>query len=67
MVLGIPPVPWLERLRGFLGEDDEAWEMAAREVGRIARKIGARSWSQLLPHLPEAEEFARWIQKGGEG
>jgi HrpA-like RNA helicase len=51
---------------GFLGEDDEA-----REVGRIAREVGARSWSQLLSHLPEAEEIARriqiQIQKGGEG
>jgi superfamily II DNA or RNA helicase len=49
---------------GFLGEDDEA-----RGVGRIAREVGARSWSQLLPHLPEAEEFARRIRiwKGGEG
>jgi hypothetical protein len=51
---------------GFLGEDDDA-----RGVGRIACEIGARSWSQLLPHLPEAEELARWIQiqtqRGGEG
>jgi ATPase subunit of ABC transporter with duplicated ATPase domains len=51
---------------GFLGEDDEA-----KGVGRVAREVGARSWSQLLPHLPEAEELARWIQiqtqKGGEG
>jgi N-acetylmuramic acid 6-phosphate (MurNAc-6-P) etherase len=51
---------------GFLGEDDDA-----RGVGRIAREVGARSWSQLLPRLPGAEEFARWIhiqiQKGGGG
>jgi hypothetical protein len=51
---------------GFLGEDDDA-----RGVGRIAREVGARSWSQSLPRLPEAEEFAHriqiQIQKGGEG
>jgi HrpA-like RNA helicase len=62
MVLKNPDVPWLARLRHLLGEDDEAWEMAAREVGRIAREVGARSWSQLLPHLPEAEELARRVQ-----
>ncbi len=68
MVLETPDIPWLEQLRGILGEDDKTWEMAAREVGRIAREVGARGWSQLLPHLPEAEEFARWIhRKGGEG
>jgi HrpA-like RNA helicase len=70
MVLEGLDVPWLEQLRAFLGEDDKAaWEMAAKEVGRIAREVGARSWSQLLPRLPGAEEFARWIrsQKGGEG
>jgi HrpA-like RNA helicase len=68
MVLENPGIPWLERLKHLLGEDAEAWEMAAREVGRIAREVGARSWSQLFPHLPEAEEFARLIQirKGGE-
>jgi hypothetical protein len=49
--------------------DDKAQEMAAKEVGRIARQVGARSWPQLFPHLPEAEEPARRIQiwKGGEG
>jgi hypothetical protein len=51
---------------GFLGEDDEA-----RGMGRIAREVGARSRSQLLPHLPGVEELALWIQiqtqKGGEG
>jgi hypothetical protein len=49
---------------GFPGEDDGVWE-----VGRIARKVGARSRSQLLPRLPEAEGLACQIriQKGGEG
>jgi hypothetical protein len=52
---------WNERL-------DLEKEMAAKEVGRIAREVGARSWSQLLPHLPEAEELARRVQiwKGGK-
>jgi HrpA-like RNA helicase len=69
LVLENPGVPWLERLKALLGGDDKSWEMAAKEVGRIAREVGARGWSQLLPHLPEAEELARWIQiqKGGEG
>ncbi|MFZ8844353.1 DEAD/DEAH box helicase [Thermoflexus sp.] len=69
LALESPDIPWLERLKGLLGEDDEAWRMAAGEVGRIAREVGARSWSQLLPHLPEAEELARRIRirKGGEG
>jgi hypothetical protein len=69
MVIENPGIPWLERLKDLLGEDDKAWEMAAKEAGRIACEIGARSWSQLLPRLPEAEEFARRIriQKGGEG
>jgi hypothetical protein len=59
----------LERPKDLLGEDDKAQEMAAGEVGRIAREVGARSWPQLLPHLPGAGELARWIRirKGGEG
>jgi hypothetical protein len=62
MVIENLGIPRLERLKDLLGEDDKAREMAAREVGRIAREIGARSWSQLLPHLPEAGELARRIQ-----
>jgi HrpA-like RNA helicase len=69
LVLENPDIPWLKRLKDLLGEDDKAWKMAAGEVGRIAREVGARSWAQLSPHLPEAEELARriQIQKGGEG
>jgi ATP-dependent helicase HrpB len=41
-----------------------AWGRGGRVVvvERIAREVGARSWSQLLPHLPEAEELARRVQ-----
>jgi len=69
VVIAAPAGPKKSTVIHLLPARGRSGRVVVVEPRRIAREVGARGWSQLLPHPPEAEGLARRIriQKGGEG
>jgi hypothetical protein len=57
------PDPWAYQVRRLL-DQAQAWHLrdaVAREVGRLARRVGVTHWDDLQPHLPPPEEIVRKV------
>ena len=57
------PDAWVYQVHRLL-DQARAWHLrgaVAREVGRLARQVGATRWDDLRPHLPPPEEIVRKV------